>query len=119
MVLVVDDDPLVRSVMGATLERAGYRLIIVADALEALTVVEDPAVELDLLLTDVVMPDIDGRELAERALAARPGLPVLFVSGYTERVLDGLTLTPQRRLLTKPFGASDLIREVRAAIDGT
>lgn len=118
VVLVVDDDPLVRSVMCATLERAGLHPIPAPDAPEALRVIEDADVRLDVLLTDVVMPTIDGRALAERAASARPGLPVVFVSGYTERVLEGVAMTSRRRLLTKPFGARELVLEVRAAIDG-
>lgn len=119
IVLVVDDDPLVRSVMCQSLQSAGFRLLVAADAHEAAALVQDADVALDALLTDVVMPGIDGRELAELATRARPRLPVVFVSGYTEAVLDGVALNGRRRLLTKPFGARELIAEVAAAIDAT
>jgi two-component system cell cycle sensor histidine kinase/response regulator CckA len=112
-ILVVEDEDSVRSVVRAILDLSGYRVIAVASAEDALKVAEAPEHAIDLLLTDVVMPGIGGRELADRVLAARPGLRVLFMSGYIE---GGPTMTPGLSFLQKPFTPDELEAKVRASL---
>ena len=98
-VLLVEDQDEVRRVARTILERFGYRVVEASDAGEALGLARQEQFAIDLLLTDVVMPGMDGRQLADRVLEARPGLKVLFMSGYTDDViLHHGVLEFQRRL---------------------
>ncbi|MBU8540943.1 PAS domain S-box protein [Falsiroseomonas tokyonensis] len=116
--LVVEDDPLVRDHVAGQLRELGYRVVIAghaAAALEALRLRDD----FDLLLTDVVMPGgMNGHALAQEALRIRPGLRVLYTTGYTE---DGIVhdgrLDPDVLLLKKPYRRRDLAEKVRQALD--
>ena len=114
-VAIVEDDPTVRALATTILSRAGYRLTVKADPREAASL--DPA-SLDLLLTDVVMPHLDGPGLTARLRAIRPDLPVLFMSGYTDRT-DASDMSPltSQPLLAKPFGPVELLAAVRRALD--
>ena len=116
--LVVEDDVAVRQLMVRFLTSAGYAPVEAVDAAEALALLGDRAQAFDLLVSDVVMPELSGTDLARRARALRPRLPVLLVSGYTnaqllERGLRGLEGT----YLAKPFSRADLLRAVRQALD--
>jgi two-component system, cell cycle sensor histidine kinase and response regulator CckA len=111
-ILVVEDDDAVRHFARRILERAGYRVLAAESGVAALAVSAalDPPV--DLLVTDVGMPGMDGRTLAGRLRAAQPGLPVLLVSGYPQ-VDRGPALSDDRiALLPKPYNAAALLREV-------
>jgi CheY-like chemotaxis protein len=116
VILLVEDEPLVREVAQRVLERAGYTLKVAGSAEEALLLA--PALgDFDLLLTDVVMPGRSGRELADALLAQRPQLRVLFMSGYTEdMVVTRGVLAGQMALLQKPFTPDSLLAAVRAAL---
>ncbi len=117
-VLLVEDDPSVRAVARRALRNGGYRLIEAASPAEALAVAADPAVEISLLLTDVVMPGMNGRELAERVQAGRPGIRVLYVSGYSGGAMAHQGIVPDgASYLQKPFTPDALLREVRATLD--
>ena len=118
-VLVVEDDDMVRKLARRILERAGYRVLEAADGGEALLVAESSNDRIDLLLTDVIMPSINGRELARRLLASRPTMKVAFTSGYTDDVIarHGV-LDPGVSLVEKPFSAHSLTRVVRDVLDG-
>ena len=108
-VLVVEDDPLVRSVVARELTTQGYRVAEAPDgeaALERLAHTEEP---FDLLITDLAMPRIDGRELAERAADLRPGLPVLFMSGHPDEATRRVLMEADRPYLQKPFTAEELL----------
>jgi PAS domain S-box-containing protein len=113
-ILVVEDDTQVRALATTILSRAGYQPTAKGDPRRALEV--DPA-SIDLLLTDVVMPDLDGPSLAVALRGRRPDLPVVFMTGFTERVEQDLAALSGQPLLTKPFGPTELLEAVRAALD--
>jgi two-component system, cell cycle sensor histidine kinase and response regulator CckA len=118
-VLLVEDEAAVREVTREQLESLGYRVLSCADAAEALAACAGRADPLHLLLTDVVMPGMNGRELAERLTRGRPGLRVLYTSGYGEDVIarHGV-LEPGVLLLQKPYPLTKLAGLVRTALAG-
>jgi len=119
LVLVVEDDVSVRALAVELLQRLGYRTLAAGDAAAALRLlVASPGVS--LLLADMVLPgDKNGAELAREVQRLRPGLPVLFMSGYTENaVIHNGRLDEGVRLLEKPFTTSALASAVRSALDG-
>jgi PAS domain S-box-containing protein len=116
--LVVEDEPVVRSLAVRALVDQGYRVLQAADGPSALAASRAYQGELHLLVTDVVMPGMNGRELAERLAAERPGLRVLYVSGYTEHaVVRHGVLEKGIAFLSKPFDLRDLTRTVREVLD--
>lgn len=117
-ILLAEDEDAVRTVATAALERRGYRVLAAPDGETALAISQAFSGTIDLLLTDVVMPGMNGRELAEQLERTRTGLRVLFVSGYTDDavLLQGVS-TDERTLLTKPFTAAELTQRVRQALD--
>jgi signal transduction histidine kinase/CheY-like chemotaxis protein len=113
-ILLVDDDDPVRAVTAAMLQDLGYHVRNVASGDEALAVLaQDGGV--DLLLTDLVMSGMNGTQLAAAARAAHPDVSIVFISGYADQV--GGALSPDDRLVRKPFGAADLHRAIEAALD--
>jgi CheY-like chemotaxis protein len=117
-ILVVEDEAAVRAGMSRILSRAGYEVLVAANAGEALLISERRGEGIDLLLTDVVMPQVSGKELAERLRTWLPGLRVLFTSGYASDVVGQRgVLTPDTPLLEKPFTHSSLLAAVRRALD--
>jgi CheY-like chemotaxis protein len=108
-VLVVDDDPDVREYAVSVLEEFGYRVVAAADGESALEIL-GRGEGVDLLFTDVVMPGLNGFEVARLATAHRPELKVLFASGYAT------DLTPAGRLLKKPYRPAELQREIEALL---
>ncbi len=113
-ILVVEDEPSVREVAVAILTDLGYRVLQASDGDEGLLVFGHHAGEIDLLLTDVVLPgSLRGRELAERITAVRPQVRVLFMSGYTENaIVHGGRLDDGVQLISKPFQRDQLARRV-------
>lgn len=116
--LIVEDDSAVRDLARRILEDAGYKVLAAAGGREGLRLLEGAPGEVSLLLTDVVMPEMSGRELFERSRAIRPGLKVLYMSGYTDNAIahHGI-LEPGTDLISKPFSASELAYRVRRALD--
>ncbi|MET0332007.1 MAG: response regulator [Dyella sp.] len=111
-VLIVEDMPAVRMVASELLVRAGYRCTEAADAQSALKHIRGDGA-LDLLLTDIGLPGMDGRELADLVHAWRPKLPVLFMTGYAERATSGRDFLREREdIVVKPFEAMDLMRKI-------
>jgi CheY-like chemotaxis protein len=99
--------------MERALSDAGYRVLAAASGAEALRAAAEHSGPIDLLLTDVIMPGMNGRELAERLAAARPATPALFLSGYTDEILGPQgVLAPGVHLLQKPFTAAELVAAV-------
>ncbi|MEU4245290.1 ATP-binding protein [Actinoplanes sp. NPDC026619] len=116
--LVVEDEEALREVAGRILAGAGYRVLSASCGAEALELVARHDGVIDLLVSDVVMPGMLGKELAERLVDARPGTRVLYMSGYAQPVLHSQgTLDPGVALLEKPFTASDLLAAVRNRLD--
>jgi two-component system cell cycle sensor histidine kinase/response regulator CckA len=118
-VLLVEDEDAVRSLVRRILDRAGYRVVEASGPAQARTLFEEGGRRFDLLLTDVVMPGGSGRDLARDLAAARPGLAVLFMSGYTDDALfeQGMAATGGS-LIEKPFDPEVLIRRVGEAVSG-
>ncbi len=107
-VLVVEDEAPVRHLVTSTLQRAGYTVLSAEDATSAMARLRGHGAPIDLLLTDVIMPGRNGRELARDALEFQPGLPVLFMSGYADRTFGpGRTGRPRRRVPAEAVRARD------------
>jgi signal transduction histidine kinase len=118
VVLVVEDDALVRRYVVTQIESLGYTTLEASNAVEALNVIADTAV-VDLLFTDVIMPGpMNGRQLVEEALKRRPSLKTLYTSGYTENaIVHHGRLDSGVLLLAKPYRKADLARMMRMALD--
>jgi CheY-like chemotaxis protein len=116
-VWLVEDQPLVRSFLETALSRLGYSVRSFASGEQLLESMASLG-EADLLLTDMVLPHIDGRMLAKRVLADRPGMRVVFASGYSENVVSQHgELPPDATFIAKPFTVHDLAKAVRRALD--
>jgi signal transduction histidine kinase/ActR/RegA family two-component response regulator len=117
-ILLVEDEGSLQELASRILTRNGYRVRAARTALEAPAIAADTGQPVDLLLTDVVMPEILGNEVARRIHAIRPALPVLYMSGYAQAVLDTHgAFASQIDLLEKPFTEVTLLTRVRRAID--
>ncbi|MGA3284002.1 MAG: response regulator [Verrucomicrobiota bacterium] len=115
-ILLVEDDADVRMVMRGELEASGYQIWEAADGLEALNVWKTNASQIDLLLTDIVMPGgLTGWDLADRLREERPNLKVVLVSGYNPDRSG--KKRPQSLILPKPFSLESLIETVRNSLD--
>ena len=118
-VLLTEDDPLVRLLARTVLQRAGYVVLEAPGGKEALILAEDHSGPIHLLLTDVVMPEMSGRELMRRLAERRPAVKVLYVTGYSEEaVAQHGVLDPGTAFLPKPFTPEVLARKVREVLDG-
>jgi CheY-like chemotaxis protein len=118
-ILLVDDDEVVRNTVSAMLEDLGYRVLNVENGEEALAALE-PEPDTALLLTDVVMPGMGGRQLAERAVQIHPNLRVLYTSGYTENaIVHNGRLDTGVDLLSKPYNREQLAAKVRRVLDAS
>jgi two-component system, cell cycle sensor histidine kinase and response regulator CckA len=118
-VMVVEDTEAVRELACRILERHGYRVLQAENGEAALLLAGDGDIVVDLLLTDVVMPGMNGRELYLLLAAQRPGVRVLFMSGYTDDVIAHHGVLEQGvAFIQKPFTVDDFSRKVREALDG-
>jgi two-component system cell cycle sensor histidine kinase/response regulator CckA len=113
-ILLVEDEPGVRAFVKLTLQRFGYRVLEADSAEAAVAIIKRHEAAIDLLLTDVVLPGLDGRELARQVARDRPDTRLLFMSGYAERLstIDGF-LEEGLQLLEKPFSAQTLLIKTR------
>jgi signal transduction histidine kinase len=117
-VLLVEDEPALRALAVRMLEAEGYGVLQAGNGHDAIVAAERHAGEIDLLLTDVVMPRLSGPELAQHLRVLRPGLEVLFMSGYNDsRLLDRGVNQASVNLVVKPFTPDELIRRVAMLID--
>ena len=117
-ILLVEDEDALRKVTASILSRSGYRVLEASNGAEALRILESHGNSVDLLLTDVVMPQMNGRQLWERVCTLGLDIRVLYMSGYTDGILVG-QLAAGALLLQKPFTPSVLTKKVRDALDST
>jgi CheY-like chemotaxis protein len=117
-VLVVEDEPVVRGVILELLGEQGYRTLEAVDGPSGLRILRSPE-RIDLLVTDVGLPGMNGRQLADQARESRPDMKILFITGYAESVAisDGF-LQPGMEMITKPFDLDNLSRRIRSMISG-
>jgi CheY-like chemotaxis protein len=114
----VEDSELVRPLITEVLESYGYAVLAAVDGIEALALAAAHQGGIDLLLTDVVMPRMSGRELADRLLVARPEMKLLFTSGYpADTVVRHGVAESQVEFIQKPFEADDLAAAIRRVLD--
>lgn len=113
-VLLVEDENVVRQLVAEILENNGYAVLQAGDGASAIEVLRRHVGELDLLLTDVVMPGMSGRDVARAVTTMRPGTPVLYMSGYTDSAIDEHgVLEPGVHFVQKPFSAAELTTRIR------
>ena len=119
-ILLIDDDETIRTVLSLTLQRAGHTVILAADGREGLRQLDQHTV--DLVVTDIVMPETEGLELIQRVRATRPHLKIIVMSGggrmQDTSYLQTATLLGADYALTKPFGGADFLAAVAAVLSG-
>ena len=118
LILLVEDEEQVRGILAQILEGQGYQVLAASNGQRALQFARDPDNDIKLMVTDVVMPQMSGRELAEHIATLRPNLPVLFMSGYTDDAIvrHGL-LDEKLNFIQKPFDSATVARKVRELLD--
>jgi two-component system cell cycle response regulator CpdR len=110
-ILLAEDDPSMRTYLSRALENAGYEVIAVDSGVAALPWIE--TAYFDLLLTDIVMPEMDGIELAQRCAEMSPDTKVMFITGFAAVSLKATREMPDAKVLSKPFHLRDLVLEVQ------
>jgi len=117
-ILLVEDEEMVRALAQAILERCGYHVLAVRNVHDALRFAEEDPGQIHLLLTDIIMPVMNGPELAKRFLSFRPETKVIFMSGYTDKVIGYAgALEPGTAFLQKPFTPQILAHKVREVLN--
>lgn len=115
--LVVEDEDVLRASICRMLRAHGYEVLEAGDGAGALRLLEEPsASQVELVLTDLRMPVMDGRQLASTLARLRPSLPIVFMSGYTAQLMDMKLVSPHLAVLAKPFREADLIAAVRGKL---
>ena len=116
--LIVEDEEVILNLLKRTQEQLGYSVLVARDGKEALLVAEQHEGPIDMMITDIIMPKMDGYELAERLGPLYPKMSVLFTSGYSEVMLAAQARghLPEQ-FMHKPFDAEDLAKRVRAILD--
>jgi two-component system, cell cycle sensor histidine kinase and response regulator CckA len=116
VVLVVEDEDALRANIRRLLQNAGYSVLEAQDGAAALQLLEDSANRISLVLTDLRMPVMDGRQLASALARRRPSLPIVFMSGFTAQLMDLRLVSPNVAFLAKPFRDGDLLAAVRGQL---
>jgi CheY-like chemotaxis protein len=116
-VLLVEDEPAVRAFAKVVLERQGYTVLAAESGAAALDLVDKHTGVIHVLLTDVVMPGMNGRDLASRVAALRPSIKVVLMSGYSADVLPGFDVKAGQMFISKPFNERALAAKIREALD--
>jgi len=116
-ILLCEDDRVVRELIGLSLRSAGYAVLTAANGREGLEAAQHHPGPIDLLITDVIMPDLNGRVVSDRLQASRPGLPTLFISGYPSDVIAHHGVLDEGvEFLEKPFTRQDLLARIREVL---
>ncbi|VVM77446.1 Sensor kinase CckA [Pseudomonas fluorescens] len=115
IILVVEDDAIVRMLIVDVLEELEFEVLEAADAEEALVQVQDNGQVIDLMMTDVGLPDMDGKQLATKVRELRPSLPILFASGYAENI----DVPAGMQVIAKPFSIDQLRDKVKSMLPHT
>lgn len=118
-ILLVDDEPQVLTLVREMLNREGFDVVIAASGAEALEIARSEDQGIDLLLTDIVMPELNGRDLAEQVRSVRPGLKILYMSGFMKETIlkyYGISITGLP-FVQKPFTRETVMRKVRETLD--
>lgn len=118
-VLVVDDEEAVRRLACRMLTWTGYQALEARHGREALATIEEHHGEIHLVLTDIKMPGMTGRELGRKVEERWPGKPILYMSGFASEVFQGGLLEPGAPFLAKPFTQEDLAAKVKAVLEGS
>ncbi len=116
-ILVVDDEPVVRRFASRVLEEAGYRIATAADGAQALRALRHETEPFDAVVSDIVMPNVNGVELLQEVSTAYPELPVILMSGYATTELSKRGIPTPCGVLSKPFAPEHLLAEVRRCLD--
>ncbi|MBD8095001.1 response regulator [Pseudomonas fluorescens] len=111
-ILVVEDDAIVRMLIVDVLEELEFSVLEAADAEEALEIVKNTTQHIDLMMTDVGLPDMDGKQLATKVREVRPSLPILFASGYA----DSIDVPAGMQVIAKPFSIDQLRDKVKSML---
>ena len=118
LILLAEDDASVRELAVRVLEKSNYKVLVAEDGQQAIDVFTANQDEVDLVMLDMIMPNVDGREARNAIVALRPNVPVLFASGYDPTTLEGEGLpTDLQNTLMKPYGITDLLHKVRQILD--
>jgi CheY-like chemotaxis protein len=115
-ILVVDDEPFVRRFAARVLEEEGFRVSEAADGAEALRLLRDVVPDADAVVSDIVMPRLNGVELLQILSSTHPQLPVLLMSGYASGELQGMGIAAPCAILAKPFAPEHLVEELRRCL---
>jgi DNA-binding NtrC family response regulator len=119
-ILLVEDDPQLRQLSSSVLAHCGYKMLVAGSPGEGLAICKENHRDIRLLITDVVMPGMNGRQLAEQILRNAPDIRVLYISGYTSNAIVHYgVLDPGLWFLPKPFTLSALVTKVREVLDST
>lgn len=116
-ILIAEDDESMRHFLRMALGRAGHEVEACRDGMEAMAVLAAPEADFDLLLADIVMPGMDGIELSQKAVAVRPGLKVMFITGFAAVALGQRNPEHDRaNVLSKPFHLKELVDQVESLL---
>jgi DNA-binding NtrC family response regulator len=115
---VVDDEPVVRRFAARVLEAEGFLVSEAGDGADALRLLHEEVPDVDAVISDIVMPRLNGVELLQVLSTTHPQLPVLLMSGYAHTQLEGMGIAPPCAILMKPFPAERLVEEVRRCLRG-
>ena len=120
VILVVDDEADIRELLKYALRQAGFTVLVSRHGQEALSLIQSRLGKVDLVLSDVMMPELDGPTLARRLAQDWPGIPILFMTGYPAEMLASADLLPAGiPRIEKPFSMASLLRQVRSALEGS
>jgi DNA-binding response OmpR family regulator len=117
VILLAEDEPPIRALLHRALEARGYRVLIATDGQQAVELGENYSGEISLLISDVVMPRLGGPDAARRMRETRPGLPVLFISGFTASADIRSGDLADTAFVAKPFTPDELAQKVRELLD--